>query len=110
MARGTGGIFFHDNNDLDQGLANALDDLSSYYLVGYQPQRADFNQVGGLPQFHKIEVKVLRAGLHVRSRNGFLGTPDLQPVTEQVARKSGRERNCERPCSRRFRRAAFRCI
>jgi hypothetical protein len=28
----------------------------------------------GGPKFHKTEVKVLRAGLHLCSRNGFLGT------------------------------------
>lgn len=88
LAQGTGGIFFHDNNDLNQGLANALDDMSSYYLLGYQPQREDFDQVRGLPKFHKIEVKVLRAGLQVRSRNGFVGVPDPPAASESSARES----------------------
>ena len=91
LARGTGGIFFHDNNDLDQGLATALDDMASYYLIGYQPQREDFDQARGGPQFHKIEVKVLRPGLQVRSRNGFVGVPDPPAVSEDAARKSGKE-------------------
>jgi VWFA-related protein len=90
LARGTGGIFFHDNNDLGQGLVNALDDMSSYYLLGFQPQRADFDHVGGVPQFHKIEVKVLRAGLHVRSRNGFVGTPDPPVTAEGAGPESGK--------------------
>ncbi|HXB70771.1 MAG TPA: VWA domain-containing protein [Candidatus Acidoferrales bacterium] len=97
MARGTGGIFFHDNNDLDQGLANALDDMAGYYLIGYQPQRADFDPVRGLPQFHRIEVKVLRPGLQVRSRNGFAGTPDppaaalMDSAREDTAQQLGKE-------------------
>jgi VWFA-related protein len=91
LAQGTGGIFFHDYNGLTQGLASALDDMSSYYLIGYQPQRTDFDQVRGLPKFHKIEVKVLRAGLQVRSRNGFVGVPDPPAVTEDTVRKSGKE-------------------
>jgi VWFA-related protein len=91
LARGTGGIFFHDNNDLEQGLATALDDMASYYLIGYQPQRDDFNQGRGRPQFHKIEVKVRRLGLQVRSRNGFVGVPDPPAVPEDAARKSGKE-------------------
>lgn len=78
LARGTGGLFFHDQNDLDHGLAAALDDMGGYYLIGYQPEREDFNPVQGHPPFHKIEVKVLRRGLQVRSRNGFVGTPDRQ--------------------------------
>ncbi|HZL57974.1 MAG TPA: VWA domain-containing protein [Bryobacteraceae bacterium] len=76
LSRGTGGIFFHDNNDLVQGLVNALEDMSSYYLIGYQPHREDFENVRGNPRFHKIQVRIMRAGLLVRSRNGFAGTPD----------------------------------
>lgn len=91
LARGTGGIFFHDNNDLFQGLTNALDDIGSYYLIGYQPNRRDFDKVRGQAQFHKIEVKVLRAGLQVRSRNGFVGVPDPPPVPEGTPQKSGKE-------------------
>jgi hypothetical protein len=91
LAQDTGGIFFHDDNDLSQGLAKALDDMSSYYLIGYQPQRTDFDEVRGAPQFHKIEVKVLRAGLQVRSRNGFVGVPDPPAVTEEAGRKSAKD-------------------
>ena len=82
MAQGTGGIFFHDDSDLGKGLASALDDLGSYYLIAYQPQRSDFDTVRGHPKFHKIEMKVLRPHLQVRSRNGFLGAPDPAPVAE----------------------------
>lgn len=80
LARGTAGIFFHDDNDLDRGLSNAVDDMDSYYLLGYQPQREDFDRVRGNARFHRIEVKVLRPGLQVRSRNGFIGTPDAPPA------------------------------
>jgi hypothetical protein len=85
MARGTGGIFFHDDNDLGKGLANALDDLGGYYVIAYQPQRSDFDMVRGRPKFHKTEVKVLRPRLQVRSRSGFLGTPDPAPAAEPAA-------------------------
>ena len=76
LARETGGLFIHDRNDLDRGLAAALDDMGSYYLIGYQPHREDFDLVHGRPRYHTIEVKVLRPGLHVRSRAGFTGVPD----------------------------------
>jgi VWFA-related protein len=91
LARGTGGVFFHDNNNLGRDLASALDDIRAYYLIGYQPNREDFDKVRGEAQFHKIEVKVLRAGLRVRSRNGFVGIPDQPAVLEDAARKSGKE-------------------
>ncbi len=76
LARATGGLFIHDRNDLDQGLADALSDMGSYYLIGYQPHREDFDLVGGRPRYHRIEVKILRPGLQVRSRAGFAGVPD----------------------------------
>ena len=91
MARGTGGIFFHDNNDLGRGLANALDDMSSYYLIGYQPQREDFERVRGVAAFHHIEVKVLVPGLQVRSRNGFAGTPDEAAVRSDSSQPSAKD-------------------
>jgi VWFA-related protein len=91
LARGTGGIFFHDKNDLDRGLREALDDMGSYYLIGYQPRREDFEPVRSAARFHTIEVKVLRAGLQVRSRNGFLGTPDLPARAVENAPKSSKE-------------------
>jgi hypothetical protein len=64
--------------------------MSGYYLIGYQPQRGDFEAPDGAPRFHSIEVKVKRAGLQVRSRSGFFGMPELDlPVmpdsrTEQL--------------------------
>jgi VWFA-related protein len=82
LARGTGGIFFHETNSFGGALAAALEDMSSYYLIGYRPQREDFDRVKGNPQFHKIQVKALRAGLTVRSRDGFAGVPDAEAVSQ----------------------------
>jgi VWFA-related protein len=76
LAKSTGGIFFHETNAFAAALATALDDMSSYYLLGYQPPGDDFGQVRGNAQFHRIQVRVLRPGLQVRSRDGFAGVPD----------------------------------
>jgi VWFA-related protein len=76
LARGTGGIFFHDDNDLTEGMVSAMADMDGYYLLGYQPHREAFEAIRGKLQFHKLEIKILRPGLQVRSRNGFVGTPD----------------------------------
>lgn len=91
LSRETGGLFIHDQNQFDAGLAKALDDLNGYYLIGYQPQRNDIDKTK--PQFHRIAVKVKRPGLHVRSRTGYFGEPDAptssNPETtrqEQIAR------------------------
>jgi VWFA-related protein len=85
LAKSTGGIFYHETNAFGASLASALDDMSSYYLIGYQPHREDFNEVNGRAQFHKIQVRVLRPGLKVRSRDGFMGVPDSPRVTTSDA-------------------------
>ena len=86
-ARETGGLFFHDNNDLGRGLSEVVDDMGSYYLIGYQPRREDAE--GTEPRFHRLEVRVTRPGLQVRSRKGFLAGPD--PGNTEVTAPTGRE-------------------
>ncbi len=88
LARGTGGTFFHDDNDLTEGMVSAIADMDGYYLLGYQPHREAFETIRGAAQFHKIEIKILRPGLQVRSRNGFVGMPDK---VLQKAPPSGRD-------------------
>jgi VWFA-related protein len=81
LAEKTGGLFVHDNNDIDGSLRQVIDDGDGYYLLGYQPEASTFDQVTGNPKFHNIRVRVKRPGLTVRSRSGFFGTPDRrQPV------------------------------
>jgi hypothetical protein len=75
LAEETGGLFLHDSNDLAGSLRKAADDGDGYYLIGYHPDAGTFESRNGQPQFHKTDVKVKRAGLHVRSREGFFGAP-----------------------------------
>ena len=72
LARGTGGIFIENNNDISAALAQAVADSADYYLIGYTPTRSDYGTA-----FHSIEVRVRRPGLHVRTRSGFIGSPDI---------------------------------
>jgi hypothetical protein len=67
MARDTGGLAIADTNDLAGAVKQVLEDQKGYYLLGYEPETvADTS-----PRFHKIGIKVKRAGLRVRSRKGF---------------------------------------
>ncbi len=75
LAQQTGGLFLHDTNDLAGALRKATEDSDGYYLVGYHPEANTFEYGNGQPKFHKIEVKVKGAHLHVRSRDGFFGEP-----------------------------------
>jgi VWFA-related protein len=65
VAGDTGGKVYTNLNDLNHSVALSVEDGASYYLLGYTP--------AGKPdgKFHKIEVKVDRPGVSVRSRRGY---------------------------------------
>ena len=52
LASETGGSFFENNNDINKGLANLLDDNSAYYLLGFQPETSRWDG-----KLHKIKVE-----------------------------------------------------
>ena len=62
--------------DLATGLQRVVDDLSSYYLLGYySPAKQD-------GRFHRITVRIKRPGVDVRARSGYLSaktTPGARP-------------------------------
>jgi VWFA-related protein len=66
LAEATDGLAIVNSNDLAAGLKRAVDDLSSYYLLGYYST----GKLDG--KFHSITVRVKRPGVQVRARRGFL--------------------------------------
>ena len=86
LAELTGGIAIKNTNDVSGSLGRILDDTAGYYLIGYRPDEATVNQKGERRQL-KINVKVKRPNLRVRSRSGFYGLMD----EEKSARKLSRE-------------------
>ncbi|MBA3439130.1 MAG: VWA domain-containing protein [Pyrinomonadaceae bacterium] len=75
LAQQTGGFFIRETNDLARGMRRVLDDQRGYYLIGYRPEKSTFDEASGRRRFHKINVRVKRPGLRVRSRTGFYGVP-----------------------------------
>jgi hypothetical protein len=80
VAENTGGASIRHTNDLFSGLAKVAEESSTYYLLGYQPEKSPDGK------WHKLEIKVARPGVTVRARRsyqatalGALGTP--QQVT-----------------------------
>lgn len=72
LANETGGRFYDDANDLSVPVRRVLNLEKGYYLIGYQPDENTFKS----KKFNKIDVKVKRPELKVRSRSGFYGVTD----------------------------------
>src|SRR5262245_55599091 len=66
LADHTDGLAIVDSNDLAGGLKRVVNDLSSYYLLGYYSS----GKLDG--KFHPISVRVKRPGVQVRARRGYL--------------------------------------
>ena len=76
LADQTGGFAVLNTNNLSNALAKASQDVRDYYVIGYAPETDTFAAKGKTPEYHKIEVRVKRPGLRVRSRKEFLGVAD----------------------------------
>jgi len=73
LAQRTGGIFVRNRNDMGTGIAQIMQDQQGFYLLGYRPNESTIDPKTGRRRLHKLEVKVKRSGLKVRSRAGYFG-------------------------------------
>ncbi len=65
LVAGTGGDLIANTNDLESGLERAVEDSSSYYVIGFKPATLD-------NKFHRLAVSVKgRTELVVRTRRGY---------------------------------------
>jgi VWFA-related protein len=86
LAQETGGLFTRNTNNLAVGTQQMLEDQKGYYLIGYRPDAPMADEKTGPRRYHNLTVKVKRAGLRVRSREGYYG------LTTAEARKARRTR------------------
>jgi VWFA-related protein len=66
LARATGGVYFHDSNDMLKQFRSVLADGREYYLLAYVPK----NSVGD-GKFRAISVEVTGKKVHVRAKSGY---------------------------------------
>jgi VWFA-related protein len=66
LAEDTDGLAIIETNAFARGFKRIVDDLSSYYLLGYYST----GKLDG--RFHAISVRIKRPGVQVRSRRGYL--------------------------------------
>jgi hypothetical protein len=75
----TGGFAFTDQNDVDAAFARLVRENSTYYVLGFYStnDRRD-------GRYRKLEVRVRRPGLQVRSRRGYVAPAGRAPQVPEA--------------------------
>lgn len=82
FANATGGSFFHNSNDLDQGLRRLAEPPEYSYLLGFSPQGLKSDG-----KFHNLKVMVKSPEkLTVQARKGYFA-PQRQPEAAEQAKQ-----------------------
>jgi len=84
MAAGTGGTWFHNNNDLKEGFSQLAEVPQYVYLLGFSPQNLKMDG-----NFHALKVSVVKtvsAGLSLQARKGYYAPKRLESA-EETARQ-----------------------
>ena len=66
LAMGTGGTFFHNNNDLQGGLQSLTEPPEFVYLLAFSPQKVKPDGT-----YHPLKVKLNRHGFTLQARRGY---------------------------------------
>jgi VWFA-related protein len=74
LAQQTGGMAYHDTNDLAGALRKAIEDSSVVYTLAFTPSHNEWNG-----EFRKLRVETSRPGVQLRHRSGYFAFPD-KPV------------------------------
>jgi VWFA-related protein len=80
LATETGGFAAVNRNDFSDAFARIVRENSSYYVLGYYPSN---DRRDG--RFRRIEVRVKRPGLQVRSRRGYVAPRGRAPAAARAA-------------------------
>jgi VWFA-related protein len=78
FAESTGGRAVAFRNDPESFVADAFRESSTYYFIGFRTAASNEKE------FHKIDVKVNRPGVQVRTRNGYY-PPSKNTRTETIS-------------------------
>jgi VWFA-related protein len=80
LSEETGGFAAVNRNDFDGAFERVVTENSTYYMLGYYP--ANDRRDG---RFRKIEVRVKRPGLQVRSRKGYVAPRGRAPAPSKAS-------------------------
>ena len=75
LADGTGGTYFHNNNNLEGGLSSLLAGPEYLYLLAFSTANIKSNG-----SYHNLKVKVNQSGLTLQARRGYIALePEKTP-------------------------------
>ena len=73
LAYDTGGVFFHNSNDYDEGFRKVGALVETYYILGFSPQNLKFDG-----RFHSLKVS-----LTLQARRGYFAPKKAQDAASQ---------------------------
>ena len=83
LANGTGGNFFHNSNDMEEGFRRVADSPEVAYILGFAPQNLKMDG-----RFHTLQVKLkLRTKYDVQARRGYYAPKQAPDAAEEAKRE-----------------------
>jgi VWFA-related protein len=80
LAYGTGGTFFHNNNDLNEGFKQVAATPEYFYTLGFSPQNMKLDGT-----YHKIKVSLKDSGkLTLQTRRGYYAPKHAPDPAEEA--------------------------
>jgi VWFA-related protein len=80
LAENTDGLAVVETNDIDKGMKRIVEDLTSYYLLGYTSTNGKLDG-----RYRKIAVRVKRPGVDVRARRGYRAATEKEVEEGRIA-------------------------
>jgi VWFA-related protein len=82
IADGTGGTFFHNNNDVQEGLRSTASAPEFIYLLGFSPQNLKYDG-----KFHSIKVTLKPKDFAMQARRGYYAPKHAANAEEQATQE-----------------------
>jgi VWFA-related protein len=83
IADGTGGTWFHDNNDLEEGFKRTVAAPEYYYILGFSPDSLKFDG-----SYHSLKVSLKKpAGLTLQARRGYYAPKHEVDAAQEAKRE-----------------------
>ena len=80
FAQDTGGLFFHNSNDLDEGFHQIGSLETVYYVLAFSPQNLKLDG-----RFHNLKVELVnRSGETIQARRGYFAPKKSDDPTKRV--------------------------